>query len=66
MAAVSVTDARARHACTMRVQPPFTAASAGARSIAEDIVGSGENWITELSDDELHEMFALHKNAVRD
>jgi SNF2 family DNA or RNA helicase len=36
------------------------------RSIAEDIVGSGENWITELSDDELHEMFALHKNAVRD
>ena len=36
------------------------------RSIAEDIVGSGENWITELSDAELHEMFALHKNAVRD
>ena len=36
------------------------------RSIAENIVGSGENWITELSDAELHEMFALHKNAVRD
>ena len=36
------------------------------RSIAEDIVGTGETWITELSDDDLHEMFALRKDAVRD
>ena len=36
------------------------------RSIAEDIVGSGENWITELSDDEIHHMLALEKSAVRD
>ncbi|MFP8875658.1 MAG: C-terminal helicase domain-containing protein, partial [Myxococcota bacterium] len=36
------------------------------RSIADDIVGSGENWITELSDDELHQMLALQKSAVRD
>jgi SNF2 family DNA or RNA helicase len=35
------------------------------RSIAEDIVGTGEAWITELSDDDLHEMFALRKDAVR-
>jgi SNF2 family DNA or RNA helicase len=36
------------------------------RSIAENIVGTGENWITELSDDELHDIFALRKDAVRD
>ncbi len=36
------------------------------RSIADDIVGSGENWITELSDDEIHQMLALEKSAVRD
>ncbi|MBW2527626.1 MAG: DEAD/DEAH box helicase [Deltaproteobacteria bacterium] len=35
------------------------------RSIAEDIVGTGEGWITELSDDDLHEMFALRQDAVR-
>jgi SNF2 family DNA or RNA helicase len=36
------------------------------RSIAEDIVGTGETWITELSDTDLHEMFALRNDAVRD
>jgi SNF2 family DNA or RNA helicase len=36
------------------------------RSIAENIVGTGENWITELSDDDLHDIFALRKDAVRD
>jgi len=36
------------------------------RSIAEDIVGSGESWITDLSDDEIHHMLALEKGAVRD
>jgi SNF2 family DNA or RNA helicase len=36
------------------------------RRVAEDIVGTGEAWITELSDDELHDMFALRKDAVRD
>ncbi len=36
------------------------------RSIADDIVGSGEKWITELSDDEIHHMLALNKSAVRD
>jgi SNF2 family DNA or RNA helicase len=38
----------------------------GKRSIAEDIVGTGEQWITELSDDELHDIFSLRKDAVRD
>ncbi|HEY5658736.1 MAG TPA: DEAD/DEAH box helicase [Myxococcota bacterium] len=36
------------------------------RSIAEDIVGAGEAWITELSDDELHDILALRRDAIRD
>ncbi len=36
------------------------------RSIAEDIVGTGETWITELDDEELHDMLALRSDAVRD
>jgi len=36
------------------------------RSIAEDIVGTGETWITELNDEELHDMLALRSDAVRD
>ena len=36
------------------------------RSVADEIVGSGENWITELSDDEIHDMLTLEKSAVRD
>jgi SNF2 family DNA or RNA helicase len=36
------------------------------RSIAEDIVGTGEAWITELDDEELHDMLALRSDAVRD
>jgi SNF2 family DNA or RNA helicase len=35
------------------------------RSIAENIVGAGERWITELSDDELHQMLALDDRAIR-
>ncbi len=36
------------------------------RSIAEDIVGTGEQWITELSNEELHEVFSLRRDTVRD
>ena len=36
------------------------------KSIAEDIVGTGEQWITELSDEELHEVFSLRKETLRD
>ena len=32
--------------------------------LAESIVGKGENWITELSSQELRELFALRQNAV--
>jgi SNF2 family DNA or RNA helicase len=36
------------------------------KSIADNIISSGEGWITELSDDELHEIFALQGDAIRD
>jgi len=36
------------------------------KSIAEDIIGTGEQWITELSNAELHEVFSLRSDAVRD
>ena len=36
------------------------------KSIAEDIIGTGEQWITELSNAELHEVFSLRTDAVRD
>jgi SNF2 family DNA or RNA helicase len=34
------------------------------RGLAESIVGSGENWLTEMSTDELKELFALSREAV--
>ena len=34
------------------------------RGLAESIVGSGEGWITELSDDELRDLFSLGKTAA--
>src|SRR5436853_263206 len=36
------------------------------RGIASSVVGTGEQWLTELSTDELKELFALSKNAVAD
>jgi SNF2 family DNA or RNA helicase len=33
------------------------------KELADSIVGSGENWITEMSTDELRELFVLRKNA---
>jgi hypothetical protein len=34
------------------------------QALAEAIVGSSENWITELSTDQLREVFTLRKDAV--
>ena len=34
------------------------------QELAEQIVGSGENWITELSDDELRTLFRLSADLV--
>ncbi len=35
-------------------------------AIADEVVGTGEGWLTELSNDELKEIFALGKEAVGD
>ena len=34
------------------------------REVAEQVVGTGEGWLTELSTAELKELFALHEDAV--
>ena len=34
------------------------------KGIAEDVVGTGEGWLTELSTSELKELFALRKEAI--
>ena len=36
------------------------------RGIAEKVVGSGEGWLTELSNDELRDIFALKPESVED
>jgi superfamily II DNA or RNA helicase len=41
----------------------IAATLAGKRQLAESVVGSGEAWIAELSDDELHDLLALGSTA---
>jgi len=36
------------------------------QSLAEKVVGSGESWLTELSTDELKNLFQLRAEAVED
>ena len=36
------------------------------RELAETVVGNGEDWLTELSTDELRELFALSADALQD
>jgi len=36
------------------------------KDVAEQVVGTGEGWLTELSNDELREVFSLRKEAVAD
>jgi SNF2 family DNA or RNA helicase len=36
----------------------------GKKEVAEKVVGTGEGWLTELSNQELREIFALRKEAV--
>jgi hypothetical protein len=33
------------------------------KALAQSVVGSGESWITEFSDDDLREMVALRREA---
>ncbi|MBF0152210.1 MAG: DEAD/DEAH box helicase [Magnetococcales bacterium] len=34
------------------------------KSTAEDVIGTGENWLTEMSTDQLQELFALRQEAL--
>jgi SNF2 family DNA or RNA helicase len=34
------------------------------RAVAENVIGTGEGWLTELNDNQLRELFALSKDAV--
>jgi SNF2 family DNA or RNA helicase len=36
----------------------------GKRALAQNIVGAGENWLTELSTDQLRDLVRLHRDAV--
>ena len=36
------------------------------KQIADALVGTGENWLSELSEDELRELFALDYESVED
>ncbi len=36
----------------------------GKKEVAEQVVGSGEGWLTELSTSELKKIFALRKDAI--
>ena len=36
----------------------------GKKEVAEKVVGAGEGWLTELSNQELREIFALRREAV--
>ncbi len=51
---------------TGTVEERIDAMIAGKRALAEQVVGSGEGWITELSTDELREVIALRADSVEE
>ncbi|SCL38045.1 non-specific serine/threonine protein kinase [Micromonospora rhizosphaerae] len=50
--------------CAGTVEEKVAAMIAEKRSLAQRVVGSGEQWVTELSTDALRELFALEAGAV--
>ncbi len=36
------------------------------KALAENIIGTGEGWLTEMTTEELKELFTLRKEAVAD
>ena len=36
------------------------------KEIADSVVSAGENWLTEMSDSELRQLFRLSRDAVED
>jgi SNF2 family DNA or RNA helicase len=39
---------------------------AGKRALADAVVGAGESWVTELDDEQLHDLVALSTGDVAD
>lgn len=52
--------------CVDTIEERIDEMISGKRQLADLAVGAGENWITELSTDELHRLFALGAEAVGD
>jgi hypothetical protein len=52
--------------CAGTIEERVDALLESKRDLAARIVGQGEQWITELSNDQLRELFALSPNAVMD
>ncbi len=52
--------------CAGTVEERIDSLIAGKRELAEKVVGAGEMWLTELSNAELRELFALEAGAVAD
>jgi SNF2 family DNA or RNA helicase len=50
--------------CAGTLEERIDAMIEGKKDLAENIVGSGEGWITELGDQELKEIFSLRLEAV--
>ena len=51
---------------TGTVEERIDAMISAKRALAEQVVGSGEGWITELSSEDLREVIALHADAVEE
>ncbi|MEV4126343.1 DEAD/DEAH box helicase [Nocardia sp. NPDC049707] len=52
--------------CVDTIEEKIDEMISGKRQLADLAIGAGENWITELSTDELHRLFALGAEAVGD
>lgn len=53
-----------KYVCVGTLEERIDAMISRKRMLAENIVGSGEEWLTELSTDALRELFALSRDAV--
>ena len=51
--------------CTGTLEEKIDAMIERKKALAESVVGTGEDWVTDLSTDQLRELFALDRAAVR-
>ena len=52
--------------CRGTLEEKIEALIASKKHVADAVVSTGEQWLTEFSDDELHELFSLGRDAVED